>query len=355
MVQCVKCGAKNPNDAEFCNNCGIRLDTTEAEEHILRSHKQKEPRFKRAKRFPYVKVAFTGVLAIILLLLTVYYVGVGEVGITYDNLSGEIDPIPKSGPQIYFKLPWQSVKHVFVATDSVDMWTEYDDQGVPVGSGRWPALDVPSEEGLVLHMDVTVRWHISPSSAYQIFTNFPALDYRDKIVFPAIRDVVRDTTGKHSALELYGPKRDVISADIKEKLSQRLKSDPVTRDAIVLEDFYMRKVWLPPDFRNSVEAKQVAEQNWKQSEFKRQQRLVEANATGQALIIEAEGRAEAVRALQERFTGMDQTQIESYLQYRYLEALNEGFVSGNKVIILLPTPTGENIILQLPKIDDDTK
>jgi regulator of protease activity HflC (stomatin/prohibitin superfamily) len=52
---------------------------------------------------------------------------------------------------------------------------------------------------------------------------------------------------------------------------------------------------------------------------------------------------------------MDQSQIDSYLQYRYLEALNEGFVSGNKVIILLPQPTGENIILQLPKIDDDTK
>ena len=28
MVHCVRCGAENPDDAEFCNKCGSRLDST---------------------------------------------------------------------------------------------------------------------------------------------------------------------------------------------------------------------------------------------------------------------------------------------------------------------------------------
>lgn len=32
MVHCVKCGTENPDDAEFCNKCGSRLDQRKKDE-----------------------------------------------------------------------------------------------------------------------------------------------------------------------------------------------------------------------------------------------------------------------------------------------------------------------------------
>jgi len=296
----------------------------------------------------------------------IFYVDVGNVGIVYNNFTGQIARDPRLAPQIHFKLPWESVKIVFIATDYVNMWSEYDEAGTAIRTGEeeghWAALDVPTTEGLVLHMDATVRWHVSASSAREVVVNFPALDYRDKVIFPAIREVTRDITGKHSALELYGAQRDVIALAIKEKITERLANDPVIPNTIILEDFYMRKVWLPIDFKRSVEAKLVAEQDWKRAEFRRLETLVNANATAQAKIIEAtgdrqatiikaEGIAEAVRLVADQFKDMTARELQAYLTYKYIEALNNGFVMGNKVIIMLPSTTegGVPFIIALPE------
>lgn len=276
-----------------------------------------------------------------------YYVDIGQVGIVYDITTGGISPIPHVGPQWFFKLPWQYVKTVFIKTDSVDMFTDYDATGKPIKSGTFAALDVPTTEGLVLHMDVTVRWHLTSSSIITIVQNFPGLDYADKVIIPGIREVVRDTTGKNSALDLYGPQRDLISSKIRDTLRDRLDKDPVIPHAIVLEDFYMRQVFLPVDFAKSVEAKQVAQQDLEKANFQRQTVLVQANATAQSAVIQASGIAQAVKIVATQFHSMTNQELQAYLTLKYIEALQAGLVQGNKVIILLPTSNG-NIILSLP-------
>ena len=183
------------------------------------------------------------------------------------------------------------------------------------------------------------------------------------MILPAIREVVRDTTGKHSAIELYGPQRDVISQDIRTRLAARLKSDPRIPDTIELEDFYMRQLFLPVDFEKSIRDKQIAEQNMAKASFEREQKLIQANASAQsriieaqgnaqATILEAQGMAEAVRLVQQRFQGLSEREVGAYLTYKYIEALDKGFVSGNKVMIFLPQPSGQDMILQLPRIEE---
>lgn len=36
MVYCVKCGTKNPDDAEICTNCGAKLHATGEDRHYKR-------------------------------------------------------------------------------------------------------------------------------------------------------------------------------------------------------------------------------------------------------------------------------------------------------------------------------
>ena len=40
MVHCVKCGADNPDEAEFCNKCGSQLYTTGESKHHKRMEKE---------------------------------------------------------------------------------------------------------------------------------------------------------------------------------------------------------------------------------------------------------------------------------------------------------------------------
>lgn len=336
---------------------GINLRRKRDKENEYGMRKEEKEEF-----VPFYIKHLKGIILLVILILAaissvplcLYYVDIGQVGITYNVFTGVIDPMPNGGPMFHFKLPWQGVKYIFIATEMVDMWTDFDKEtGKAIQSGDWVALDVPSSEGLVLYMDATTRWHIIGSEAKNLILSFPDVEsYKDKVVLPAIREVVREATGKHSALDLYGPMRDVISANIKEKLRDRLWSDQAIPKTIVLEDFYMRKVWLPVDFSKSVESKQIAEQNLKKAEFERQTRLVQANATAQAMIIEAQGMAEAVRLVQERFKYLSPQESQAYLTYLYIQALQQGFIQGNKVIIFLPSEGGMPFILQLPKPEE---
>lgn len=313
-----------------------------------------------------IAIVTLGIVSIALAGSIFFYVELGEVAIVYDWSTGVIDPIPREGPRWHVKSPLQNYKIVFVATDFVDMWSNFDERGIQTEQGQWPSLDVPSAEGLVLHMDATVRWHIAASEVFNLVKNFPGLDFKDKVIYPAIREVTRDITGKRSALELYGPTRDIISLQIKESLTTRLENDPMVPNTFVLEDFYMRKVWLPISFKNAVELKQVAEQNALKAEFERQQKLIQANATAQAMIIEASGMAqstviqaqgiaEAVRVVQSRFQGMTERDATAYLTYLYIQALQQGFTQGNKVILFLPSSgASPPLILQMPNMTNST-
>ena len=286
--------------------------------------------------------------------LFTFYVGIGQVGIVYD-ISGNIDPNIRLGPTLHFKLPWQGVKTINIGTDYIDMWTIFNTDGTvqKMDDEGWGALDVPTIEGLKCQMDITARWHIMAGADFlKLVRSIPDLNYQDKVILPAIREVVRDTTGKHSAIELYGPQRDLISQNIRTRLADRLKNDPRIPDTIELEDFYMRQLFLPADFEASIRAKQIAEQNMAKAQFERTQKLIQANATAQATVLEAQGMAEAVRLVQQRFQGLSENEVRAYLTYKYIEALDKGFTNGNKVLLFLPQPSGQDMILQLPKIEE---
>ncbi|KYK23803.1 hypothetical protein AYK24_00795 [Thermoplasmatales archaeon SG8-52-4] len=52
MTYCTKCGKKNDDDAEFCDKCGISLDTTDKEDSIKKHTKKTENKIeKKAEEF----------------------------------------------------------------------------------------------------------------------------------------------------------------------------------------------------------------------------------------------------------------------------------------------------------------
>lgn len=163
-------------------------------------------------------------------------------------------------------------------------------------------------------------------------------------MIPIIRQIVRDTTGGNSAIEIYGPKRVAIAAAIESQLRTTFDKD----GWIVLDGFNLRKVDLDYNFLQSIENKLIAEQALETAQFQRSTKLVEANATAQATIIMAQGTAEATKILADQYHSMSQQELNAYLTFLYIQALQQGMISGNKVIILLPQPNGSTLTLLLP-------
>lgn len=111
------------------------------------------------------------------------------------------------------------------------------------------------------------------------------IDYGERIVDPAIQEMVKAATASYTAEELIG-KRAEVKEDIKENLKKRLGDY-----AIILEDISITNFSFSKEFNKSIESKQTAEQNALKAE--NDLRRIEVEAKQQ--ITRAEAEAETIR------------------------------------------------------------
>lgn len=284
------------------------------------------------------RVAAVAVLLVIIvgsmLLFSVGHIGVGYVAVTIDPVFGTTRAVGDGSYARYFlKPPWASVYKVYVATDSVHMWSEGGQRG------EFPAVETLTKDGLEVKVDITVRWRVLPSEVVNLYRRFPALDWREKAIIPIIRETVRNLIVQFNAIETI-EKRGAISAMLEEELVEAFKEEPSIRGAIILEGIDLRRIALPDAFVKAIEAKLAAEQLSIAAEYNRTRMLVLANATATAQIIEAQGFATSRlivanatrRAIELIGEGMDVGELTNL--YLYLEALREIAERGGSIIIV---------------------
>ena len=295
------------------------------------------------------------VIVAVALLLSVGIVGVGYVAVVVDPVSGTLSTQGDGATSRYFlKPPWASVVTIYVATDSVHMWTDIDPTTGTATYGDFPAVPSLTKDGLGVEVDVTVRWTLAPGQAMELYRRFPAGDWRERAIVPIVRRVIRDITVKFTAIETI-EKRDAVGAELEAALSRELEREPSLVKALVLGTIDLREIALPSKFIDAIEAKLAAEQLAIAAEFNRTKILVMANATAQSAIIEAEGIATArvivANATYESIkiiageSGMNSTQLTTL--YLTLEALKEIAKTG-RTIFLIVTGEAGTWILPIP-------
>jgi regulator of protease activity HflC (stomatin/prohibitin superfamily) len=245
---------------------------------------------------PGPKVFITAFIILIILLLSylsVYIVDLGYAAVTVDPLTGKVSD-PVVGPRVAFKMPWQYVKEVYIATDVLHMWTDINATRYGYGSsiGDYPAVETLTKDGLQAWIDITVRWHISPSSLPVLVRNYPAIDYEDKLIVPAIRQVCRDVVSNYEAAEVPLA-RGKIGVEIFEALQSSLSKDPTTGGGIILDEVYIRNIRLPDEFLKAIQEKLTSQQRMIAAYFERNRTLILANASATAKVLEAEGEAKS--------------------------------------------------------------
>ncbi len=271
-----------------------------------------EPRDYSSYTSAGLKLAATGALlfiVVVLFFMSVTTIGAGQVGVV--TLFGRVtDDRLDSG--LHFVNPLKTVHKMIVRTQSIK-----------------ESASVPSSEGLVIALDTSIVFHVNPERARDIFRDL-GLNYVDVIIEPTMRSAVREATASHSANTLYSSAREEVARQILESLRAQLGARGVEVEQVLLRD-----IQLPATLKESIEAKQQAEQESLAMNFKLQKERQEAERKR----IEAQG----IRDFQQTVSQGISTQL---LEWKGIEATEKLAQSTNtKIVVIGNTKNGLPLIM----------
>jgi regulator of protease activity HflC (stomatin/prohibitin superfamily) len=156
-----------------------------------------------------------------------------------------------------------------------------------------------SQDLQTVSTEVTVNYAPNPESVNTLYKEV-GLDYQNRIIAPAVEEVVKQVTANYNAEELI-TKRPLVKSDIEIEITKRLNVYNIQTEVISITDFQFSDL-----FSRAIESKVEAEQKALKAEndlrrIQVEAQQAEATAIGiaNANIAQAEGEAEAIRVINE--------------------------------------------------------
>lgn len=190
------------------------------------------------------------------------------------------------------------------------------------------AIRVLTADGLEVVVDLTVLYRILPSKAPTILKEIGP-DYKDKVVRPITRTMIRDNAVYYDAVALYSLKRNEFQARIYKDIENNFK-----KRGLVLEQLLIRNINLPNSVKQTIESKINAEQDAQKMQFV----LLKEKQEAERKRVEAQGIADYQKILS---TGLSDKQ----LQYESIIAQKELAKSPNTKVIIMGGNKSAPIIL----------
>eukprot|EP00195_Chlamydomonas_chlamydogama_P013551 CAMPEP_0202891440 /NCGR_PEP_ID=MMETSP1392-20130828/1498_1 /ASSEMBLY_ACC=CAM_ASM_000868 /TAXON_ID=225041 /ORGANISM="Chlamydomonas chlamydogama, Strain SAG 11-48b" /LENGTH=205 /DNA_ID=CAMNT_0049575187 /DNA_START=204 /DNA_END=817 /DNA_ORIENTATION=- len=140
--------------------------------------------------------------------------------------------------------PGLHIKNPFARVLELDLRTQLLDS----------VQDVPTSEGLIVHLEVSVLYHVMVSRAVHLYSTVGE-NYRDVLLSPEVRSTLRNLTSESNAKALYSNGRNVLSGALLKELNNQLGAR-----GIVVEQVLLRNIQLPQQVTAAIEEKLKAEQ-----------------------------------------------------------------------------------------------
>ncbi|MDO8528050.1 MAG: prohibitin family protein [Deltaproteobacteria bacterium] len=189
--------------------------------------------------------------------------------------------------------------------------------------------NVPSKEGLNVHLDISLLASLNPEKAAQVYRTIGP-DYVRVVVIPQLRSIVRGVTAGYEAKALYTSEREMVANEMFEHLQPLLLERGVTVEKVLL-----RSATLPPILATAIEKKLEAEQQSEQMKFVLNKEAQEADRKR----VEAQGIADFQRIVTSGLTDL-------FLRWKGIEATSKLADSQNsKVVVIGSGKDGLPIIL----------
>lgn len=218
----------------------------------------------------WILYGFLAFLCLFLLFGSIYTVSAGQRAVLLTFGKPDTNTIVEG---LHFKLPFvQQIVKMDVQTQ------KYDNKA-----------SAASKDLQTVSTDVTLNYYISPERVPEIYTKV-GVTYQDKVIQPAIQEVVKAITAQYTAEELITRRPEV-----KDKIDIALRERMATW-GIIVQDILITNFDFSPSFNTAIEAKVTAEQNALAARNKLEQIKYEADqriaaATGEAKAIEIQARA----------------------------------------------------------------
>jgi len=159
------------------------------------------------------------------------------------------------------------------------------------------ATSSASKDLQTVSTEVTVNYHPSVESIHHLYKEV-GLDYENRIIQPAIEEVVKQVTANYNAEELI-TKRPLVKSDIEVEIGKRLSEFYILTDVVSITDFQFSTL-----FAQAIESKVEAEQKAFKAENDLRRIQVEAlqseavaQGIAKANIAQAEGEALAIKII----------------------------------------------------------
>lgn len=214
---------------------------------------------------------------------------------------GKITGVYDSG--LHFKLPiFEDVVLISTRLSKVDV------------HGEGASKDLQS-----VSTQLAVNVKVNPSKIESIYKDLKS-DYQESIVIPNMQEIFKGITAKYTAEELV-TKRELVRTEIFNTAAKKLQAYNLILDNVSITNFAFSKA-----YSDSIEQKQIAEQNSKKAEYDYQRIEVEAKQT----VAKAQAEAQALKLQKEAVTA-------ELIQLRQIEVQNKAV---DKWDGHLPTTTG---------------
>jgi prohibitin 2 len=250
------------------------------------------------------RLILSGVAALVVLVLlfqSFVIVGAGERAVIYSKLSGVQQYQLGEGLNLNIPFVWEPVKYD-VKTMTYTMSAQ-STEGQVSGDDSLQAL---TSDGLPVRLDVSIRFHVMPEQVWKLHQEIGP-HYIDKIVRPVSRSGIRMVLSRFKVTEVYSGARQKIIEGIRELLDPKFASAYIQLDEVLLRD-----VGFSDEFQQTIEQKQVAQQEAQRMVFVLQQAKLERERK----IVEAQGQAGAIRLRARALARNPQL-----VQYEYVRAL----------------------------------
>jgi regulator of protease activity HflC (stomatin/prohibitin superfamily) len=195
-------------------------------------------------------------------------------------------------PGLRWIVPYvESVEYYSIAKETYTMSIAHA-EGQVAGDD---SVSARTSDGQEIFIDASVLFSVDPTQVIDVHINWQKR-FRDDLVRPLSRGVIRDAVSQFRVDEVYSTKRGEMSAQMETEMAKALSDN-----GLLLSDFVLRNITFSPEYAASVEQKQIAEQQAQQAAFVVEQRKQEAEQARQtaqgaadAAVIASQGQAKAI-------------------------------------------------------------
>ena len=258
-----------------------------------------------------------------------------QVAVVFNTVTGDLSD-PPLGPGTHIVIPVLQAATLYPIEQQQYTMSGVPSEGAVQGND---AVRGRTSDGQEVYLDVSVLFAIDPSQANLVHVRWQNR-YEGDFVRPTTRGLAREIISRFRADDIFGELRAEVETQLQDALGERM-----TAEGFKLTDLLIRDVTFSQAFTDSIERKQIAEQQAQEAAFRVQEEqqkaeqvrvaaqgerdaaIARAEGDAQGIVLRAKAQAEALQLVSEQIAANP-----SLIQYEYIQNL-----ADNVNLALVPT------------------